>query len=487
MKIAVRIYNTSGGGQYDVPAEADVVAWMKSEGERVVKDDVLCELEMEKGVVEIVAPASGILVDIACPVGKTWMRGEVAESIGNTPYYDPPFCWIETEEVAAVPPQESVPASVADEPVVVVKKPKAFIPLAVRHLMEEHAISFGDMLLRFPHAASFGEDEVNVILTERCVARHDVGHELMNAQWPSAVPAARLRAAELGINLALVRGSGPDGLILAADVHAHECDAPLMPPPIPSTAPQFNDEAVVPLKMSRLLRTIAVNMQASMDIPTVDTIAAPETFDFAPLVSFYRRFRGQFSYAMWFPVMAATARVLGREEFIMFNSFFPEQNTSDGSPLYVHTRKHVHMGISYDRGEAPVIDWPNKTIGGESLRILVIRDAHTKNVVELIREVQRLLKAAARRRFEIVDVSGYTFIFNNIGVIGHHSGRSLLGKDIACQLNLGHVDIHAGKGVLQAVFDHRLISGARSTPFVRAIHKEMTERVIPELEEYLAK
>ena len=149
-------------------------------------------------------------------------------------------------------------------------------------------------------------------------------------------------------------------------------------------------------------------------------------------------------------------------------------------------RKRVHMGISYDRGERPKIDWVNKKISGERLRILVIRDAHAKTIEELMQEVDRLFANAAKKRFNFADVVGFTAIFNNIGAIGHHSGNSYLTRGVSTEINLGFVDLESGAGVLQIVFDHRLIDGAGTTPFLRAIHEELVERVLPELEVFLS-
>jgi len=486
MRVPVRIYKMSGGGQYDVPGEGDVVAWVKQEGDRVKKGDPVCELETDKGVVEIVSPADGALIDIGYCVdaGKPWVRGEVAEIIGDTPYYDPPFCWIETNEATALPVHRPIPSQVVTE----VKKQKPRISLAVSRLMERHSISIDDLLLRFPDATTFTEAEINAVLSERCVDLEFPGFIKGEADKHGAVmavPLARTRAAELDVQLSRVQGTGPDGLILAADVEAHVSQKAAVPSaPVPVALESGREEPVL-LQMSRLWRTIALNMEESSRIPTVDAIAIAREFDFSPLVDFYKRFKAVFPSALWFPVMTAVARVLAKEEFVVFNSYCYRQNDSH---FFVAARKRVNMGFSYDRGNPPVIDWEKKTIGGEALRILVIRDAHAKTVEELIREIQRLFKSVAQGRVpDLGDVTGYTSIFNNIGVIGHHSGRSLLGKDISCQVNIGHVDMQTNVGVFQTVIDHRLINGARITPFVRAVHEEMVSRVIPELEAYFSR
>lgn len=516
MRVAVRISDIPGGGEYNVPEEGSVTSWQKNLGDHVNKGEDLFEFENEKAVVVAQAPISGILVDVAFGAGSIWHRGELLEVKDGTPMYDPPFCWIETDiviietpKVVVTPPIETnipeVTRVVLDQPVVLgsrrkkrqssdsAHKRKPTLTAGAFALLQKHSVSVDDLLRAFPETILLNEQIAQSFLES---LRHVVSGAPFGVTpipicaFVRAVPAARARAKELDIPLTAIPSSGPDGVVLLHDVElayealqyarTHQGEVERVDVP---RAPQ--DDEIIHLEMSRLLRAIVVNMEKANRIPTVDGIVTSDVFDFIPLTTFHQRFRKQLQYGLWFPIMVATARVLGREEFITFNSFFPEQDMSPGSPFHIAARKNVHMGIAYDRGEAPVIDWEKKTIGGEGLRILVIRDANIKTVSELIADVARLLKAAASRRFSLGDVSGYTFIFNNLGVIGHRFGRSLLGKDVAGELNLGQVDVVAGTGILQVVVDHRVINGARITPFARAIHKEMVEHVLPELEIFL--
>ena len=185
--------------------------------------------------------------------------------------------------------------------------------------------------------------------------------------------------------------------------------------------------------------------------------------------------------------MVAYARVLGREPFILFNSYWHEEVDGVGTITpYIAARRYVHMGIAYDRGEVPVIDWDNKTIRGERLRIITVHNVHLLSLKDIITEVERLFEAALQKRFSLQDTSGYTAIFNNIGVLGLHSGRALLTQGIASELNMGSVDLESGEAVVQLVLDHRLVDGAMTTPFFRALYKELTQCVLSELEALLS-
>ena len=352
MRVPIRISDMPASGQYEPPQEGDVTRWLKHAGDRVEQGEDIFEFENDKAATTVSSPFSGTLVEICFAAGSTWHRGELLEVKNGVSVYDPPFCWIETDGVLAPSVQEPASVSGIVEPVPVAieaKRKPPFVPLAVRRLMEQYAISIDDILLRFPDASSFGVNEINMILSERGVGAGNCASQPLampaadSRVSPSyglsshhgAVPAARARARESGIDLSSVRGTGPDGVILLADVEACTVsNAQRSETALAATPPADTDEEIVLLKMSPLLRTIAENMDKANDIPTVDVMPTSATFDFTPLIAFYQRFHAQFTYAMWFPVMVATARVLGQEEFIVFNSFCVKEDGADNMPSH---------------------------------------------------------------------------------------------------------------------------------------------------------
>ena len=240
----------SGGGQANVPKDGDVVAWLKREGDHVDKDEELCELETDKAVETIIAPVSGILVDIAYPVErrKPWIRGEMVLPLGDPIFYDPPFCWIETDEVVVAP---AVPELLPDEVVVEAILPqlppdnvfgqrkrasvlraayrepenaKPRMTMEALRLMQEEKISHEELFNFFQGKIPlFTEYHMKRLLEKRDAdiqSQHDVAVMSDLAQKGSvrAVPLARTIAREKGVDLAHVQGTGPDGIILPHDV-----------------------------------------------------------------------------------------------------------------------------------------------------------------------------------------------------------------------------------------------------------------------------
>ncbi|MEK7082891.1 MAG: E3 binding domain-containing protein, partial [Patescibacteria group bacterium] len=409
------------------------------------------------------------------------------------------FCWIETDEAVIAPvvpephsdaaPVRRKRASVLTTTYSEPKDAKPRMTMEAFRLMQEEKISHEELFNFFQGKIPlFTEYHIKRLLEKRDAdiqSQHDVAVMSDLAQKGSvrAVPLARTIAREKGVDLAHVQGTGPDGLILASDI-GKKVDTQEVRIDRPMAIAQEFEEPIL-LSMPRLWRTIAANMEAGMRIPTVDDRIDSRRFNIKRLTELYGNSRQSFK-KVWLPLMVAYARVLGNERFAVFNSYWHEEIDNEGKITpYVAVRKYVHMGIAYDRGELPIIDLVNKTIKGERLRILTVRNAHVRSLKDITSEIDRLFEAAAQKQFSLQDTSGYTAIFNNLGVLRIHSGRSILTKGIASMLNLGLVDMESGEAVIQCVVDHRPIDGAKTAPFFIALYKELMQRVLPELETLL--
>lgn len=500
MKIAVRISDIPGGGEYNAPVEGCVASWQKNRGDHINQGDDLFEFESEKAVVTALAPVSGILICIMIPAGTIWHRGELLEVKDGMPIYDPPFCLIETDEtsatVVAPEPQCSHPCSARHEHDSVTetaihveqKKIKPRMTMAALRLMGEEEISHKELFDFFGgDIAMFTEYDIKQLLEERdrsVQLRHNpvVVSDPSQKEMVRAVPFARSLAREKEIHLNDIQGTGPEGLILASDVEK-KIGNKKVPEKISAqqSSAELSEEPIL-LTMPYVWRITAANMEAGIRIPTVDARTDSRRFNIRRLTELYGNSRQSFK-KVWLPLMVAYARVLGNERFAIFNSYWHEEVDNKGNVTpYVAVRKYVHMGIAYDRGELPVIDLVNKTIKGERLRILTVRNANTRSLQDIISEVDHLFEAAAQKRFSLRDTSGYTAIFNNLGALRHHSGRSILTQGIASMFNLGLMNMESGEAVVQSVVDHRLIDGAKTAPFFIALYKELMHSVFSELE-----
>ncbi|MDH3731422.1 MAG: 2-oxo acid dehydrogenase subunit E2 [Acidimicrobiia bacterium] len=246
-----------------------------------------------------------------------------------------------------------------------------------------------------------------------------------------ALPAVRKLAAELGVDLGAVVGSGPGGRITAVDVEA---------------ATGGSAERVA---LSATRRAIADNLTRSWrEIPHVTTFGEA---DAASLLA-ARQESGQPLEAH---LIAAITPLLG--EFGDFNASFV------GDAVLRRT--------NYDLGFA--VDTP------EGLMVAVVRGADAMTIAELGQEVTRLAGAAKERSASVGELRGQTFTISNIGAVGGRYGTPIVPYGTTAILSIGRADPAPGvvDGELAVVqrfplslsYDHRVIDGAKGRAFLGAV------------------
>jgi pyruvate dehydrogenase E2 component (dihydrolipoamide acetyltransferase) len=193
-----------------------VLHWLKSAGDTVTKGEPLVEIETDKVTTEIEAPASGVLGDVTAqagevvPVGQTialiFAPGE-ARSVGQAPAVAPAP---RTAGAAAIPaPAATVKAS----------------PLA-REIAREHGVDLAQV------TAAGGKIEKADVLAHIASRNEAAAADGTAARLTAASPKARRLAAERGLDIRALRGSGPGGAVLAADIAVAEPrEAPSTPRP----------------------------------------------------------------------------------------------------------------------------------------------------------------------------------------------------------------------------------------------------------------
>lgn len=492
-EIPVRLYQKSGGGAYEAVEEVDVRKWYKKEGEIIQEGEPLVEIESSKATEVYPAPASGRLIKIRYAEEMTWMSDGTSETVNEVRYYNPPFAYIDvTPQVSA---QEEILAPVTSPvelPIVKIVKemPPKITPLAAK-IMEDRIVDLDEVLALYPGLKRIGKSHVEHVLEKRkriqCTPAvcappsHDI-KELEDKAAPfigekTIVPLARALARDLGVDLETVSGSGPNGEIIVTDIEALQKQAIMPSVSAPAIAAEEDKEEIF-LTVPRAWKVIAENLTRGAAIPTADAETA--LFHFGSVLDLYWKYRESFSFILWFPLFAAFGRVLAREEFILFNSWWDDAGKRIGA------RTSVHLGLSYDEGEPPRINWEKRTIEGNRLKVLTLHDAGKKSLTDVMRDTKQIIEKAREHRLAIADCTGFTAIFNNIGVLGHVRGRSILAGKISSMINLGAINFESRTGIVQIVFDHRLIDGAMTKHFARALEQEMNEHVVPELKKVLS-
>ncbi|MFC0596871.1 dihydrolipoamide acetyltransferase family protein [Streptomyces palmae] len=287
---------------------------------------------------------------------------------------------------------------------------------------------------------------------------------------PVISPLVRRLAREHGLDLRQLAGSGPDGLILRADVEravraAAEGVATTAVPgggPLtqPAGSPPAGAGAVaaaerIPLRglrgavADKLSRSRAEIPDATcwVDADATELLAARAAMNAAggPKIS----------------LLALLARIctagLAR---------FPELNaTVDMAAREIVRLPAVHLGFAAqtDRG----------------LVVPVVRDAHTRSAEELGAEMARLTEVAREGRLSPADLTGGTFTLNNYGVFGVDGSTPIINHPEAAMLGVGRIVpkpwVHQGELAIRQVvqlsftFDHRVCDGGTAGGFLRYV------------------
>ena len=396
-------------------SEGTVAVWHKEVGDAVQRDEVLLDVETDKVVIEIFAPADGVLAAILKDEGETVESEEILGRLD------------EAQEAAAQEPAQSADATTGS----------------------------------VPADATPSEEEPE--------AGTGVG----------VSPSARKLAAEAGVDIASVEGTGKGGRVTKEDVRRAAEDesqeaAPLPEQPAPAPQPDADESRVerrVP--MTRLRASIAKRL-----VEAQRTAAMLTTFnevDMRPVMTMRRQYGEEFQARhgvklgfMGFFVRAAV-EALKR---------FPAVNASiDGADIVYHGYYDIGVAVSTERG----------------LVVPVVRDADALGLHQIEEAIAEYGVRARDGKLTLEEMQGGTFTISNGGVFG-----SLLSTPILNPPQTGILGLHKiqerpvavdGEVAVRPMmylalsYDHRLIDGREAVRFLVTI-KELIEdpaRVLLEL------
>ncbi|WP_251094182.1 dihydrolipoamide acetyltransferase family protein [Streptomyces sp. Caat 7-52] len=279
---------------------------------------------------------------------------------------------------------------------------------------------------------------------------------------PVISPLVRRLARDNGVDLRQLAGSGPDGLILRADVEnvlragtapARAADEQAVP--APAAAPRAEGEVRIPLKgirgavadkLSRSRREIP-DATCWVDADATELLRARAAMNAAggPKVS----------------LLALLARIctaaLAR---------FPELNSYvDTDAREVVQLGQVHLGFAAQTERGLVVP--------------VVRDAHARDAESLTAEFARLTEAARTGTLTPGELTGGTFTLNNYGVFGVDGSTPIVNHPEAAMLGVGRIIpkpwVHEGELAVRQVvqlsftFDHRVCDGGTAGGFLRYV------------------
>ncbi|MGW7103701.1 dihydrolipoamide acetyltransferase family protein [Streptomyces sp. NPDC054838] len=270
---------------------------------------------------------------------------------------------------------------------------------------------------------------------------------------PVISPLVRKLARDNGVDLRALRGSGPEGLILRADVEAvlraEAAQAPVAAPvaaPAGERIPLKGLRGAVAEKLSRSRREIP-EATCWVDADATELMAARAAMNAVggPKIS----------------VLALLARICTAAL-----AKYPELNsTVDLAAKEIVRLPAVHLGFAAqtDRG----------------LMVPVVRDAQTRSPESLSAEFARLTELARAGKLAPSDLTGGTFTLNNYGVFGVDGSTPIINHPEAAMLGVGRIIpkpwVHRGELAVRQVvqlsltFDHRVCDGGTAGGFLRYV------------------
>ncbi|MEV5953080.1 dihydrolipoamide acetyltransferase family protein [Streptomyces sp. NPDC051987] len=420
--------------------EAVIVTWLVQVGEVVAIDQPVVEVETAKAMVEVPCPYGGVV---------TARFGEEGTELP----VGAPLLTVAVGEATTVPEAEGSGN-------VLVGYGTGTPPARrrrVRHTVTERADGAAD-----PGTAPEPARPAATTVTAPPAQEPAPPTALTDGPVPVISPLVRRLARDNGLDLRGLSGSGPDGLILRADVEdalrvgaartATTLKNPPTAPPTTSTAPAGTRtplkgiRGAVADKLSRSRREIP-DATCWVDADATELMRARTAMNAArgPRIS----------------LLALLARIctaaLARH---------PELNSYvDAEAREIVRLDHVHLGFAAqtDRG----------------LVVPVVKDAHTRDAESLTAEFARLTEAAHAGTLTPAELTGGTFTLNNYGVFGVDGSTPIINHPEAAMLGVGRIVpkpwVHEGELAVRQVvqlsltFDHRVCDGGTAGGFLRYV------------------
>ena len=376
--------------------DAEVVAWKVKEGDRVELNQILVEVNTAKALVEIPSPWVGVVQKLHAAEGAV-------VNVGT------PLVSIEVEGAADASEEQ---------------KPKRQA-LLVGYGVEE-------------------EDESPVVPPQQAARQGE-----RRASVPASPPVRRL-AKELGVDLASVAGTGPNGRVTRDDVT--KVAASGQQAGRVGAAP---DDERIPVRGVRRL-TAEKMARSAREIPHVTTFLTVDA-------SHLEAFRGEVERGLGSRVTALPIVV---RAFVEIARQFRSLNASfDAQASEIVLRGDINVGIAADTERG--------------LLVPVVRHADRMGIRELAGEVARLIQAAREGRSSPEELSGGTVTVTNVGSFGSEFGTPIINYPESAILGIGVIEPRAlvvdGKVearpavTLSLTFDHRVLDGAEAGRALKAL------------------
>ncbi len=443
-----------------------IVQWLKIEGQQVVKGEPLVEIETDKAIVEIEAPADGVLARVSAAAGEDIPVGQVIATILSPDEINK--TGVNAKATGANAGSDAAGAHAINRVPTTAASPLA-LRIAAEHNVDVTQIKSSGRRIQQADVLSYIQNRENV--------GTDVGTRFIasgpaapgptaslpvasaTARLTMASPKARRLALEQGKDLATIRGSGPQGAVLAADVLAATRQSPVAHVELDRIVPASE----LPVVMAN------GSGESNVAVSSIWRIMAERTT------------QGWTSIPHFYLVREVNAsRLMSWREQVLKRS--TEKVTyTDLLVKIVATalRMHPRVNASWHEGKLTLKQAVNVGLAvavEEGLVVPVISRADTLGLSEIARRRVELVAKAQAGKLRPQDISDGTFTISNLGMYNVDAFNAIINTPQAAILAVGRIAERVvavnGVPVVQPMLvltlscDHRAVDGARGAQFL---------------------
>lgn len=417
-------------------AEGKLLKWMVNTGDKVKEGDTLFLVETDKVNAEIPSPASGTIVELMAKEGDIIYVGHVIVKIND----------------GAETPEEEKTASTEK----------------LNEGKEENAGVVGAIEVSSEVIESSNENKQEASGEQSKVL---------------ATPVARKLAKDLGLDIRIIKGTGPAGRVMKDDIYnankqdeadgrkseAEAADIKTIKEEI--IRPEVRKAVEVPklkitgeverVPLTTIRKTIAKNMVLSKSV--IPHAAVMDDFDVTELVKFRSEVKAMANtqgVQLTYMPFIIKAIILALKEFPMFNASFDEDNEE------AILKKYYNIGVA--------VDTP------EGLMVPVVKDADKRGVLNIAKELGELIVGSRERSIPLDKLQDGTFTITNYGAIGASFGVPVIRYPESAILGVGKITkkpvIDDNDEIvirhimpISLCIDHRIIDGGDAGRFLNKL------------------
>ncbi len=416
--------------------EATVSKWLKSQGDKVIADEPIVELETDKVNVEVPAPSNGVLGSIAVKEGETVNVGSLLGTISDKLSQDSNKAPKEIKNYS--PPKKESPKQ-----------------STVKKITKKN---IDESVLKLDQESSDGNEEP--LILEKIHTEKETEKKTTTFKKETKIsPAARKMANEAKVDINKIQGTGKNGLILKEDIMSL---MGIKPAPSERKIKYGPEERV---RMTRLRLTIAKRLKEAQENAAMLTTF--NEIDMSEVISMRNQYRDEFqnNYGVKLGFMSffVKACVIGLKNYPSINAEI------QGEEIVYKNYYNISIAVGTERG----------------LVVPVLRETDQMSFADIEKNIGLLGQKARDGKITIEDLQGGTFTITNGGIYGSMLSTPILNPPQSAVLGMHNIvqrpivvngNIESRPVMYLALsYDHRIIDGKEAVSFLKIVKESLEQ------------